>query len=178
MMMEINFRGSKGESMAAQNSEVENNIRTLLDEYIGIWESRGRRHRYMYNGLVVTSIALSAAISIAGIYDQGRLAGVLGAILAGMLAFQQAFPFGEMSFFYRVGVAEGIILRLDLDTKANRANEIEALELKVETLIRRMAQEIPRGQAGNNVVEDMLETKRAISPTNPQFELKTTEDIS
>ena len=158
--------------MVPQYSELENQIRTLLDEHIRIWEGRGKRHRYMYNVLVVTSIGLSAAISIAGIYDQGRLAGILGAILAAMLAFQQAFPFGEMSFFYRVGVAEAIILRLDLDTKTNTTSEIAALEIKIETLIRRMAQEIPRGQAGYNIVEDMQKARRETFQPGPKHAIE------
>jgi len=141
--------------MSELNSDIENRIRNTLDEHIRIWDGRRKRHGYMNNVLVVFTIALSASITTAGIFDQGKLAGVLGAILTGLLALQQAFPFADMSFFYRVGVAEGTILRLNLDTKADTKEEVETLEIKVETLIRKMAQDIPRGQAIHDAVQNM-----------------------
>lgn len=67
-----------------------------------------------------------------------------------------------MSFFYRVGIAEARILQLDLDTKADTEEEIEALEISVETLIRKMAQDIPGGQAVHDLVQNMREAVRDV----------------
>jgi len=146
--------------MAEQIEEIEKKIRTALDENIEKWEKIGKRHRYTYNILVVTSILLSLAITISGVIDQGNLTVVLGAILAGILSFQQVFPFREMSYFYRVGVAEAKILELNLDTRTDTIKEVEALEKRVETLIYKMAQDIPRGQALFEVIQNMREEVR------------------
>jgi hypothetical protein len=131
--------------------------KTLLSigKHISIWEGRIKKHKYWHNSLVVISIALSASITIVGIFNQGLTAAVLAAILSGILTFQQTFPFGEMSYFYRVGVAEAEILKLDLDTKADTLKEVESIEIKFETLIRMMAQDIPRGEALHNAIQNM-----------------------
>ena len=146
--------------MAEKLAQLEKKISTSLDTHIEIWEAKGKRHRYTNNSLIVVSIVMSIAITISGIYDQGILTAILGATLAGILAFQQAFPFGEMSFFYRVGVAEAKMLKLNLDTRADTPEEAEALGIKVETLIYKMAQDIPRGQAVHDIVSNMREEVR------------------
>jgi len=81
---------------------------------------------------------------------------------------QQAFPFDELSFFYRVGIAEARILQLDLDTKAESMKEVVDLEKKVEALMRKMAQDIPRGQAVHDLVQNMREAVQNASQTNPE----------
>lgn len=100
---------------------------------------------------------MSATITILGIYDQGTLAAVFGAVLAAILALQQAFPFAETSFFYRVGVAEANILKLDLDVKADTIEEVENIEMWIEVLMRNMAKDVPRGAAVLDTVQRMRE---------------------
>ena|SRR5688572_5715538 len=162
--------------MAEQTLELEQLkkiINSKLDNCILTWDGRRKRHGYTNNSFVILGIALSAAITIAGIYDQAALAAVLGAGMAAILALQQVYPFGELSYFYRVGVAEAEILRLKLDTKADTIEEVEALEEKLEILILKMAQEIPRGQA----VHDLMQTMREAVPDAAKTALARTREI-
>ena len=117
-------------------------------------------HRYLHNSLVVISIGLSISITIAGIYDKGTLAAIFGSVLAGILVLQQAFPFGEMAYFYRVGVAEAKILLFNLETWADTTKDVKTISVKVETLIYKMAQDIPRGQAMHEAISKMRDEIR------------------
>jgi len=146
--------------MTENLATLEKRIRSELDENRSIWKNRRTYHATLYNLFVIASIAMSVSITVAGIYDDGTLAAILGAILAGILALQQTFPFGEMAFFYRVGISEARILELDLDTKADTRKEVEDLEIRVETLIRMMALDIPRGQALHVAIQKMREEVR------------------
>ena len=146
--------------MKEKLSQTKNRIRSSLESHIDLWGKIRKRHGYTHNTLVVLSIILSVSITIAGIFNNGTLAAIFGAILAGVLVFQQTFPFGEMSYFYRVGIAEAKILMLNLDTRADTLKEVEAIGIKVETLIYKMAQDIPRGQALHDAVSNMRDEVR------------------
>lgn len=60
------------------------------------------RHRFYsrWNGWVVgISLFLSAAVTIAGIFDKGIVAAVLGVLLGLTIGAQQAWPLSEKGYF-------------------------------------------------------------------------------
>lgn len=153
--------------MKEKTSKLKQEVSTVLREQIKIWDGRRKRHGYTNNIFVFLGIALSAGITIAGIYHQATLAAILGTCMAAILTLQQVFPFDELSYFYRIGVAEAKILQLKLDTEADTIQEVEGLKIKLEMLILKMAQELPRGQAVHDLVQNMRDEIRGTSSTKP-----------
>ncbi len=147
--------------MTEDLAELKKAIRSSLDQKISIWKSKEDSHRFKHYSFVIVSIALSVSITIVGIFNYGTIAAILGAILAGILAFQQTFPEGDMLYFYRVGASEGEILMLDLDTRADTRREVEALEKKVERLIQVMAENIPRGPRVQDAIQKVRDEMRS-----------------
>lgn len=152
--------------MAESHSPEElSQLRTQLETVIGsyIKEMRGRRKRHGIGNisLVLASILTSAVITIAGIFDQAKIAAILGVFLSVLLAVQQVFPLGEMAFFYRSSIADLENLQNSLMFTTDSQKELEKIANQFAVIRKHIAQAIPRGQAINtlqNMRDELIKT--------------------
>jgi hypothetical protein len=124
-----------------------------LGSYIKEVQGRRTYHGRLNNSLVLASIFMSGAITIAGIYDQAEIAAIFGVLLSVLLSVQQAFPFGEMAFFYRCSLADLENLQSSLKF-TDDTQEVEKIARQYAVIRKYIAQAIPRGQ-GINIVQNM-----------------------
>jgi hypothetical protein len=149
----------EGGTMAENRSREEllqlrKRLETDLGNYIKDMQGRRKRHGIGNNSIVLASILMSAAITIAGIYDQAEIAAILGVLLTVLLSIQQAFPLGEMAFFYRSSIADLENLQISLMFTADNEKEVEKIARQFAIIRKHIAQAIPRGQ-GINTVQSM-----------------------
>lgn len=137
-------------------------LETVIDSYINEMQGRRKRHGLGNTSLVLASILTSAIITIAGIYDQAKIAAILGVILSVLLAVQQVFPLGEMAFFYRSSIADLENLRDSLLFTPDSQEELEKIAHQFAVIRKHIAQAIPRGQAMNtlqNMRDELTKTQ-------------------
>ncbi|HSF80669.1 MAG TPA: hypothetical protein VLA49_05525 [Anaerolineales bacterium] len=132
-------------------SQMQKQLETELETYIKEMRGRRKRHGIGNNLLVLASILTSAAITIAGIYDQAKFAAILGILLTVLLSVQQAFPLGEMAFFYRNSIADLENLQSSLRFTTNTQEEVEKTAHQFTVIRKHIAQAIPRGQGLNSL---------------------------
>jgi hypothetical protein len=103
--------------------------------------------RYRFNSrwdtaLNVFGILVSLCIVAAGVLNKAGLAAILGGIVAGTVAAQRAFPFGQRVLFYRnlLGLAEN--LRTDVAQGLISPKDAVAT---LKSLRLDFAQQLPRG---------------------------------
>ncbi len=140
-------------------SQWRKDIEDELKSYIKDMRRIGKRHGIGNNSLVLASILASAAITIAGIYGLATVAAILGVLLSILLSVQQAFPEGEMAFFYRSSIADLENLQNSLRFTADTQDEIEKIVQQLAVIRKHIAQAIPRGQ-GLNTLENMHDELR------------------
>ena len=135
-------------------SQLRKQLETELARYIEEMQGRRKRHGLGNNSLILASIMASAAITVAGIFGQAEIAAILGVFLTVLLSVQQAFPFGEMSFFYRNSIADLENLQTSLMFTAGTQKEVEKIAHQFAVIRKHIAQAIPRGQ-GQNMLQNM-----------------------
>ena len=112
--------------------------------------------------LVVSSILTSAAITIVGIFDMGITAAILAVLLTVFLALQQAFPFADMAYFYRSGIADLENLQTYLKYSALAQKEIDKTKSKLMIIRKYLAKDIPRGTPVMEAITAMREEVKGI----------------
>lgn len=116
-----------------------------------------RRHSldYGWNATLVTAgILLAVSVTAAGVFDQAKLAGVLGLAITVVVGLQSAFAFEEKAEFYRLAAteADNLFSRLTIGTKSEA--ELEKLHEQFLTLRNATAAHLPRGK-GMEIVRDL-----------------------
>jgi hypothetical protein len=128
---------------------------------------RRRRMNYItYAILILLGLSMAVAITIAGIFNQGVIAAILGVGVGFIQGIQQVFPMGEKAEFYRLIVAESENLIADLRYKTTSENDFQSVLQKYQTLRIHAATSIPRGQGMETVKKmyDDLASRKSISP--------------
>jgi len=133
---------------------------TNVAEREALWEVRHRFYSRWNGGIVGISLFLSAAVTIAGIFDEGIVAAVLGVLLGLTIGAQQAWPLSEKSYFYRSGKAEAYGLRRLLERRLLDQADLDDIRAKFLELNQRMEDTVPRGAAVHEVVQNMRDAVR------------------
>jgi len=126
-------------------SQPETISAALTEEIQSFVNQCAARHRFNSRwdtALNVFGIAVSIGIVVAGVFNQGPVSAILGGIVAGTVAAQRAFPFGQRTLFYRnlLGLAEN----LKTDTTQGLLTTKDAVAL-LKSLRLDFAQQLPRG---------------------------------
>lgn len=133
--------------MSDNIADMKKALKIDIDKYIAEINGRNNRHRYGNTALILASIVLSAAITISGIFDLGIVAAILGVVLTALLAAQQAFPLGELGFFYRTSLGDLAVLEDNLMYLANTEKDVEKIVRQFGVIKKHVAQNVPRGRA-------------------------------
>jgi hypothetical protein len=104
--------------------------------------------------LIYLSIFLSASVTIAGIFDEGRLAAILGVILSILLTIQNAFPINYKAEFYRILMAEADNLLIDIEFDTMTQENFNRIKNRFKVLTKYAAVNLPKGE-GLEAVRDM-----------------------
>jgi hypothetical protein len=124
---------------------------------------RQRKINWTFNLILIgAGILLSIAVIVAGIYDEGKIAAVLGALTAAAIAAQNAIAAGEKAEFYRVVCAEAENLLDELRYLVDTNREFETTVRTFEALRKHAATALPRGQgmeAVKRMGEDLARAK-------------------
>lgn len=150
------------DSLEGDLSELRSELVEDIKKEISEIKGRRLRHGIVHNTLVVTSIFVSGVITIDGIYNMGRTAAILGVILTVLLALQQAFPFGDMAFFYRCGIADLENLQTSLKYSLPSRKEIDKTKAKYMVIRKHLAEALPRGEQVMKTIMTMREETQRI----------------
>lgn len=134
------------EQQIAVDQEKKDELQRIIEEFV---QTYLRRHKYNYLGnwiIVLIGLLLAGAVTVAGIYDKGTIAAVLGVCTAIAIGAQKAFPIGERAEFYRLVVAEGRNLTDDLKFRVKTEPEFQTLLNKWQKLRTHAAASLPRGK--------------------------------
>ncbi len=123
-------------------------LKTEIEEYRKDIEGRGKRHSRGNTTLILSSILISAAITIVGIFDLGRAAAIFGVTLAALLAVREAFPLGEMAFFYRASLADLAVLE---DSLTYLDSDMGKVVERFGIIKKHVAKNVPRGNASEAI---------------------------
>ena len=118
-------------------------------------KTKSKRYGYGNTVLVLLGIVISAAITGVSIFELGRIAAILGVILAALIAIQQAWPLGELGFFYRICAADLDTLDTSMLTVDNQV-ELEKTVEKFNVIKRYIAANPPRND-GLKAIQTMRE---------------------
>lgn len=112
--------------------------------------------RYKFNSrwdnvLNVSGILLSIGIVAAGVYNNGKLAALLGAVVAAAVTTQRAFPFNQRATFYRNLIGQAQNLYADCQYGGLKRSEAIAV---MKSLRLDFAQQFPRGTSFKSGSDD------------------------
>jgi len=131
--------------MPSAQADLVADLEGTLADKIKDWTRKARGHQWTYDFVAVTSVVLSIGITIAGLFAMSNLAAIFGAVLTALIVLQQVFPFRDMAYHYRCGIAEAEGLELDLQRADNLA-EKESVSKRLRKLNLHIAKDLPRGQ--------------------------------
>jgi len=113
-----------------------------VEEFRKLCQKRYRFNSLWDNVLNVVGIAISLAIVVAGLSEEGRVAAVLGALVTALVTAQRAFPFNQRWQFYRLLCSQTENL---LTEARNGTVTVEQTISTLKALRLDFAQQIPRG---------------------------------
>jgi len=90
--------------------------------------------------MFVVNVGCSLGAAIAGVYNQAQIAGVFGALLAAVLAFQRFLPFDHDTIWYRFAVGRCKILLNRTDSPLATIESLRAVENELYNLIAERAE--------------------------------------
>jgi hypothetical protein len=141
--------------------QLKQELETEIEKYLKGIRKKQRYHHYMNNSLVVASILISGTIAVMGMINMGLIAAVLAILLSALLALQQVFPFADMAFFYRSGVADLENIQLSLAYSDGSRKVMDRTIVKFKIVRKHLAEAIPKGnQALNTIMTMRDELKR------------------
>jgi hypothetical protein len=143
-------------------TKVRNDLAEDINHELMESKRRRLRHGLMNNSMVVASILTSAAVTIVGIFNMGITAAILGVLLTVLLALQQVFPFADMSYFYRCGIADLENLQTSLKYSVLSQTEIDKTKSKLMIIRKCLAKDIPRGTSVMEAIMAMREEVKGI----------------
>lgn len=141
-------------------------VRDLQDDIEKFLVPLRKRHLSTFRGsaaLIVIGLVLSAAVTIAGILDEGLLAAILGVTIGFVIGVQNAFPIGDKAEFYRLLIVEGENLIGDLKYEVKTEKEFLSVNNRFQKLRKHSAEDLPRGQgmqAVKNLYQDLSATDK------------------
>jgi hypothetical protein len=135
--------------------QLKQELERELVNYLQDVKRKQKYHHYMNNTLVVVSILLSGTIAIMGMINRGLIAAILAILLSALLALQQVFPFGDMAFFYRSGIADLENLQISLAYSDGSRKVIDKTIVKFKIIRKHLAEAIPKGQQTLNTIITM-----------------------
>ena len=94
--------------------------------------------------LVLVSLLLVAATTLAGFQEKGKLAGILSIINGFIIAFQSAFAFGDAAQFYRALHSQTEVVLLD-SRDVKTAEDFAKLKSNYRLLVEKLGKEVPIG---------------------------------
>lgn len=144
------------------DNQLKQKLEMDLKDYLGKTRSRQRYHHYMNNILVVVSILISGTITIVGMLNMGLMAAILAVLLSALLALQQVFPFGDMAFFYRSGIADLENLETSLGYSDGSRIDIDKTVAKFKIIRKHLAEAVPRGTQVINTIMTMRDELKRI----------------
>ena len=135
--------------------QLKQELETEIEKYLKGIRKKQRYHHYMNNSLVVASILISGTIAVMGMINMGLIAAVLAILLSALLALQQVFPFADMAFFYRSGVADLENIQLSLAYSDGSRKVIDRTIVKFKIVRKHLAEAIPKGHQTLNTIMTM-----------------------
>ena len=120
----------------------------LLHEMEGFRKHLWKLHLYNFRlnwVTVIVALALTAGVTVAGVYGNGQFAAVFGVGIAFLIGLQNAFPLSEKAEFYRTIVAEYDNLKDDLMYCVETEKQFKQVLHKFEALRDNAAKKRPKG---------------------------------
>ena len=130
--------------------DLESDIAQFSEQYQKLHRANWRLNAI----LILLGLVLSASVTVAGMFNQGIMAALLGVAIAFLIGIQNAFPMSDKAEFYRVIVAESQNMLLELKHTIDTKEEFEIVVLNFQTLRKHAAAGLPRGQ-GMEAVRNM-----------------------
>jgi hypothetical protein len=161
--------------MDAQNNAAEqpvnqkhvDELKMQIDAFIGLYQRRHGNNFTVNWILIVLNLLLVTAIVIAGVYDKGKIAAVLGVFNGLVIGIQSAFAVGSRAQFQRTLAGAAVRLRSDLHFRVTTQAEFYTIYDAFNRLRDRADSELPQGEglAASNVMYQSL--KRTAGPQEP-----------
>ena len=136
----------------------------LIDEVAAFVQHAKRQKRRASRAnkiIVILGLVCSFGITFLGVGGAGELAALLGAFIAVLIGFDQAFAYGEKANFYRIIVADGENLLTDLRLGVDTEEGFKKAMQKFLVLRKYGAEKLPRGK-GMETVRSMSREMSAI----------------
>ena len=152
--------------MNAQNNATEqpgnqkhvDELKMQIDAFIGLYQRRHGNNFTVNWILIALSLLLVTAIVIAGMYDQAKIAAVLGVFNGLVIGIQSAFAVGSRAQFQRTLAGAAVRLRSDLQIRVTTQAEFYTVYDAFNRLRDRADSELPQGEgmAASNLMYDSL----------------------
>jgi hypothetical protein len=138
-------------------SALKAEIKTFRDEQ----EAQRKTNGIYHITLTIVALVCAFGVVVAGVQNHGKIAAILGGLIALFVGVENAFPFRHRSEYYRVMVAESDIL---LDEATYRLDSPEQFDTVLNTL--RVLRKRQEPTSGEDDLKGLLADVKATSAGN------------
>jgi hypothetical protein len=118
-----------------------------VDEFRQLCCSRYKFNSGCDNATIISGILISLGVVVCGIYNQPKIAAILGGLTTAVVSAQRAFPFGQRWQFYRL--LESQADNLLMEARAGTVT-VDQLIATMKSMRMDFAQQIPRASSARS----------------------------